>query len=316
MMNPFSKNKQHEVIYWDITGKCNAHCKYCFTGNMGHPEGSEIDIDSFSKAFQILKSNNLIGDNTCLHLYVWGEPTLHPKLGEIISIIQNNGVHYKLSTNFGRKIDFQKNWFYNLDGIIISMCGFSQESYNKMHRLNFEIVKDNIVNLVKNATKESYDTQKIRIAHHIYQFNVEEIPDLFRFTKELNLEYHPYYAVFGDLDMAYRFTHGQLTPEEWKSVSTEIFGNQIFKRIQNNPKNGCRQFDRLVLDEYCNILTCCCLPRNHTSYKICNLFEPDFLEKLSNWMPDNNCLYCIKNGLSQYDGNGIGHFNIKNLTMG
>ncbi len=315
MNNLINKNRKYSVIYWDITGRCNAKCKYCYTGNSGHPQGKDIGIDEFSRALDVLKTNNLLNESVCFHLYVWGEPTLHPRLGEIISIIQNNSFHYMISTNMGHVIDFQKNWFDFLDGIIVSMSGFTQESYNIIHKLNLEIVKSNIIDLVNKAVVAGFNTKKIRIAHHLYQFNVEEIPYLYKFAKKLNVDYHPYYAIFGDLDMTYRFTQGLLTPEEWKNISSEIFGNQIHKRVKNNPRNGCRQFDRLVLDENCNILTCCCLPRNHTSYKICNLFEPDFMEKLTNWIPDTNCQFCIQNGLSQYNGNGLGYFNVKNWLM-
>lgn len=310
MNKPCDKTKKHSIVYWDITGKCNAKCKYCHTGISSHPQGNDIDIDMFSVAINVLKTNKLISESVCFHLYVWGEPTLHPRLGDIIKILQSNGFHYMLSTNIGHSVDFQKSWFDYLDGVIISMCGFSQESYNRIHKLNFNAVKTNIINLVNVAANAGYDISKITVAHHIYQFNIEEIPDLYNFTKELKIGYHPYYAIFGDIDMTYRFTHGYLTPEEWKNVSSEIFGNQIHKRVQNNPKNGCRQFDRLVLDEKCNVLTCCCLPRNHASYKITNLFDANFFKELSEWEPDDNCIFCIKNGLSQYDEQGAGNFNM------
>ena len=315
MNTTVNKIQNHSIVYWDITGRCNAKCKYCYTGSSSHPKGNDIDVEKFSKSINILKTNKLLSESVCFHLYVWGEPTLHPRLGDIISIIQNHGFHYMLSTNMGHVIEFQRNWFNHLDGIIVSMCGFSQESYNIIHKLDFETVRSNIINLVNNAIAAGFNTQKIKIAHHIYQFNIEEIPYLYKFAKDLNVEYHPYYAIFGDLDMTYRFIQGLLKPDEWKHVSSEIFGNQIRKRVQNNPRNGCRQFDRLVLDENCNVLTCCCLPRNHASYKISNVFDSDFIEKLTKWVPDENCQSCIKNGLSQYKGNGVGHFNVKNWEI-
>lgn len=310
MNNENKKIKEHSIVYWDITGRCNAKCKYCHTGVSSHPHGGDIDVNMFSDAINILKAKNLLSESARFHLYVWGDPMLHPRLDEILKILQNYNYHYVLSTNLGYRINFQRGWFNYLDEFIISMCGFSQESYNKIHKLNFDTVKANIINLVNMAVKAGYDTKKIIIAHHIYQFNIEEIPNLYNFTKELQLKYHPYYAKFGDLDMTYRFIKGLLTTEEWKSVSSEVFGNQIRKRIQNNPQNGCRQFDRLVLDEKCNVLTCCCLPRNHASYAITNLFEAGFYKKLSKWVPNENCVFCIKNGLSQYDEKGEGNFNI------
>ena len=306
----FNNQKRYSVVYWDIVGRCMAHCKYCFTGNGKHPEGREIDVNQFSDAIAVLKKHDMLSDSACMHLYVWGEPTLHSKLGEIIAIIQKNGLHYMLSSNFGQSVDYQSEWFIGLDGVIISMCGFSQESYNRIHKLDFDSVKRNIIRFVRQADASCYDTEKITVAHHLYQFNIEEIPQLLRFTRDQGISYHPYYASLGDLDLTYNYIHGKLSPEEWIEISSEVFGNSIMNRYLNNPKEYCRQFDRLVLDEECNVLTCCCLPRSHPSSKIVNVFDPDLLEILSNWIPDENCIRCIGNGLCQYDEKGAGNFDL------
>ena len=308
----FGKNKQYEVVYWDIVGRCNAHCKYCFTGNKRHPGGGEIDVTKFSEGLKILISNKLLSPSGCIHLYVWGEPTLHSRFGDIIEILQRDGLHYYLSSNFGHTIDFKSEWFLNLDGIIASMPGFSQESYDRIHKLNFASVINNITQFVDNAKFSGFNTKKITIAHHLYQFNIDEIPKIYRFAKGLNVTYHPYYALLGDLDLTYRFLKGELSQNESKEISSEVFGNSIIKRYENHPRKGCRQFQRLVLDENCNILTCCCLPRNSEFYKIVNVFDPNLMEILNGWEPNDNCKRCINSGLSQYDEKGLGNFDLKN----
>ena len=304
------KNRTHSTIYWDIVGHCNARCKYCYTGNQTHPSGGNIDVSTFSQAMAILAHHKLVDSKCKFNLYTWGEPTLHPELGEIFNILKTYGNHYAISTNCGHRVNFQDSWFDNLDRVIISMCGFSQSSYDKIHKLNFEVVKDNILHLINTAISAGYDTNKICVAHHIYQFNIHEIPSLYKFCKEHNIDYHPYYAVLGNLKQTDRFIRGELSTEEWKEISTDIIGNSILERARQHPQSGCKQFNRLVIDEKCNILTCCCLPKNHSSYKITNIFDADFIEVLSTWSPDENCKECIQKRLSQYDEQGAGNFNL------
>lgn len=306
------KNQKHNTIYWDIVGYCNARCKYCYTGNKTHATGSYVDVAKFLKAMNVLIENELVGVDACFHLYTWGEPTLHPELGEIFKIITNFGYKYKISTNCGYTLMYEDNWFTNLDGIIISMSGYSQKSYDKIHKLDFETVKNNIIKLVKVADKVKYDKKKIIIAHHIYQFNIDEIPLLYEFSRQLGITYHPYYALLGNLEKTNRFLNGLLSQEEWIDISQNIIGFKIWERFNNHPQSGCKQFNRLVLDEECNVLTCCCLPKSHPSYKITNLFDPEFKQKIASWKPDANCNNCIAQKLSQYDEKGQGNFDINN----
>jgi MoaA/NifB/PqqE/SkfB family radical SAM enzyme len=86
-------NKKHtyDRCCFEIVGHCNAKCRYCPTGSARHPVGGFIDSAQFEQALNILFKHNLIHHQTCLYLFNWGEPTLHPEFGKIINIIQNAG---------------------------------------------------------------------------------------------------------------------------------------------------------------------------------------------------------------------------------
>ncbi|MDR1483794.1 MAG: radical SAM protein [Planctomycetaceae bacterium] len=296
-----NKIKTYDFIYFDIVGTCNAKCRFCTTGASNHSKGGIIEADKFKRAVDILFENKLIHHKTEFALYNWGEPTLHPELGKIIEILQNRKegmIKYSLSTNAGKTVKFQPEWFKNLHGMRISMCGFSQESYDKIHGFDFEKVKANIASIVEVAEKAGYDTSRISIAQHIYQFNTHEVSQLHEFSEKLKVCFDPYYAFINDWERAKKYVDNTLEPHELKEISQNIFCHFIQKRLDQHPKNQCRQFDILNLDEKGNILPCCVLPRDHEEYVVTNIFDENFMEKLAKWQPTETCIKCMQAGLS------------------
>jgi MoaA/NifB/PqqE/SkfB family radical SAM enzyme len=293
-----NKVKTYDFLYFDIVGTCNAKCRFCLTGASKHPKGGIIETDKFQRAVEILFENKLITHNTEFALYNWGEPTLHPELGKIINVLQDRNIRYSLSTNAGKAVQFQPEWFKNLHGMRISMCGFSQESYDKIHGLDFEEVKANIISIVKVAEKAGYNTSRISIAQHIYQFNTHEVSKLQEFSEELKVYFDPYYAFINDWTRAKKYIANTLEPQDWKEISQNIFCHFIQKRLDKHPKNQCYQFDILNLDERGNILPCCVLPRDHEEYVMTNIFDENFMEKLAQWQPTETCIKCMQSGLS------------------
>jgi sulfatase maturation enzyme AslB (radical SAM superfamily) len=91
MDTSISKPKMYDEVYFEISGVCNAKCRYCVTGRSNHPVGGFVDAAQFQKALNILFKNKLIHNKTCFNLYNWGEPMLHPEFGKIIATIQNTG---------------------------------------------------------------------------------------------------------------------------------------------------------------------------------------------------------------------------------
>ncbi|MDR2641937.1 MAG: radical SAM protein [Planctomycetaceae bacterium] len=309
-----NKIKTYDFLYFEIVGTCNAKCRFCVTGVSNHPKGGIIEVDKFQKAVDILFENKLIDCNTEFGLYNWGEPTLHPDLGKIIDVLQNKNLMYFLSTNAGKHVQYQPEWFKNMSGMRISMCGFSQESYNRIHGFNFEEVKKNIVSIVEVAEKASYNTHKICIAQHIYQFNTHEVSQLYEFSAKLNISFDPYYASINDPMMLRKYIDNRLEPQEWKEISQNIFCHFIQKRRDLHPRNYCYQFDILNLDERGNILPCCCLPRDHADYILTNIFDKNFMEVLGKWQPTETCRECIKAGLSPLKTLGDS-FSFTNFTV-
>ena len=293
------KTRLYSQVFYEIAGVCNAKCEFCITGKSNHPKGGFVDVEKFDRSLSILTEHGLADSQTRFHLYNWGEPTLHPKLDQIIQIVQDkHSFSYGLSTNAGRSIEYRPDWFKKLGYLAISMCGFSQESYNKIHQFDFEKVKSNIISIVSAAQACGYDTRRISISHHIYQFNIHEIPRLYEWAKNLNITYNPYFAVINDPVRRRQYVNNTLSVNEMKSISESLINHYPNLQIHNHSRNDCSQFDLLTIDEECNVVICCTIEREHPDSIIANILDQNFHEQLARWQPHAFCRNCIASGLS------------------
>ena len=80
-----------EFIYWDISSKCNAKCKYCVTGynNRKHNfkciENSYMSLEMFKKNYRHLYEKGIISKESHLGLYNWKDSFINPHIRDIIN---------------------------------------------------------------------------------------------------------------------------------------------------------------------------------------------------------------------------------------
>ncbi len=86
-----------------------------------------------------------------------------------------------------------------------------------------------------------------------------------------------------------------------KEADSDLFLYHVNERIKKHPRTGCRLFSDLTIDEQCNVVTCCAIERDHADYKITNIFDSDFVEKLERWQPGAVCHFCMASGMSPLD---------------
>ena len=143
---------------------------------------------------------------------------MHPEFNEIISWLSNNNIKFYLSSNFSvLPKNINKNGFKTCQGITISMPGFSQASYDKIHGFKFERILQNI-NKIKNIASAT----KFIVSYHIYQFNIQEIKEVQKYFKDLSIEIFSNFAYFNDYNMAQKYLQNKFTCEEWNSLSKDM----------------------------------------------------------------------------------------------
>ena len=261
-------------IFFEIVGKCNATCTYCITGN-GTQRGGIVDLEEFKETINSLFEKNIADTEALFQLYNWGEPFLHPKFNEIISFLSQKNIKFYLSSNFSIiPKNLSKESFKSCKGITISMPGFSQSSYDKIHQFKFDKILENI-NFILNFIP----AEKLQVSYHLYQFNITEIKQAQGYFKNLGIQVFSSFAYFNDYNMATKYLQNKLSIEEFKKVSKELLLYYVDDLLEDMPKDYiCPQFSMMTIDENCNIIQCCGTPSSSKDYFVCN--TKDFKEDI------------------------------------
>ena len=150
----------YKTVYFEISGICNAKCPWCVTGNqslskINNPYGFKfIKPDDFERAIDKLIELGLISSSSCISLYSWGDPLLHPDFEKILEILHIRGIDFSISTNASKSVTVKKKLMSNMQILTFSMPGFSQESYDRIHGFNFKKITQNIELLLNNLNFE------------------------------------------------------------------------------------------------------------------------------------------------------------------
>lgn len=293
-----------DSIAVDIVGFCNAKCKYCPAGNDLTNKGSFISLELFEKILQKLIEYKLYSQTTNFHIYCLGEPCLHPQINEILRLLTKYEIHTTISTNASYVPVFEKEALKSVDRFLISMPGFSQKSYDKIHGFNFEKIKSNVVKL-RNQVRELSDGRiPFDMSYHIYQFNEAEMVPAKEFCICNDIRFAPNYAVMIDKDKCLDYVTGKMSYEELKDISKEIFLGVLDQQIKDSPKDYCDfQNSFLSVNVKGDIRICSSFKREAESgILIGNLVTDDIDEIIWRKYHHPRCATCIKAGLTYAKG--------------
>lgn len=288
----------YDEVYVDISGCCNAKCKWCMTGKKNREGGASnhqvfMDFDSFKKLYNYLYKTRIIEKSTKINLYNWGEPLLNKNFPEIISFLSEQRHLYGVSTNASvvRLVDDIEAYRY-CNYIIFSMPGFSQESYNRIHGFSFERIKENIIKIVDNARAHGFEGTAI-ISFHVYKFNISEMEKAKEFADKYEIVFSPKYAYLNGGSMLMDFFEDNSSVEGAEEDMFLSFAKPLASRRKQDYR--CKNEDILALDWDGSILTCCCDDVNrwgsifnvHSFNELCQLrkkiLQCDFCQKCRNY---------------------------------
>ena len=250
--------------------------------------------DIFDATLRNLERLNLIDSRSVIEPYNWGELFLHPDLQSIIRVINDHGLRYSISTNASIVPQIDEAFVKNLFAIRFSICGFSQQSYDRIHKFEFDRIKENISTIVSRLRSLGYN-QRIEICFHVYRFNTNEIRECERFANDLGITPVFFDAYLADWWQFDAFIHETLSNEQRHEILDDLFIDE--KRLRNVPKRGrCHQWDILVIDERGNVPVCCGLPNNHPSYSL-GAVDDGLAERLCNRPNLPICKTCLESGI-------------------
>ncbi len=260
-------------IIYEISGVCNAKCTYCPTGS-GVTKGKParfIPPEEFSRGLDRLYELNLLNNDIFFGLYNWGDPLLHPQLDEILKVLNEEDQSFALSSN-GSVVpkNLNSSLLENLSYFRISLPGFSQQSYDRIHQLNFDKVLHNI-----NVLKELAPPNTLEVTLYAYKFNIEEISRALEYFSNKNIRFQVGMPHLMDYEDAIGYLTETIDPVKKQRIEDDLFTDHIKPLLlHKRDKKSCPYLqNQLVIDEYNNVLTCCVLSKNSEDYIVGPLFE-------------------------------------------
>ncbi len=293
------------TVYFEISSACNGKCPYCITGrNKSTVKPTFVDLDLFTAACHRMVKLGILSERSLLHLYLWGEPTLHPHFSELLQRIENLPFGVAISTNASKVPNISSSFVKKVHFVRFSCCGTSQNSYSHIHGFDVTKVHQNIVDFVKTARAKG-SKAFFSYNFHIYQFNIDEIPYAKEFCKQLDIEFSPNLAIINDWDLTKRWVANALTVEEERCIGQDLFNYMPAKLLKNAPANyHCPQEQYLILNELGNILICCQTPSTE-AYSLGHILDPNVAEHIANRQKGEICKHCTSTGMAYMFNNSL-----------
>lgn len=292
-------------IFWDISGRCNAKCRYCVTGrdnrygNFDHIRDSYMDLKTFKKNYRHLYEKGIISKESSLNLYNWKESFLNPDIMDILSYCSQEGQKYGLSTNGSVvRLATDKNIYSKCERIIFSMPGFSQESYDRIHGFVFDVIKGNIIK-IKNDMIENGFKGDFVISAHIYRFSEREMESLTKWAEAEGLRVNAYYPYLAGNSLVEDFFEGRLDVTSKNDILEDLFiqwESGVDQRMKDFINPLCNQ---LTIDEKGNLTLCCAADEFCESFYGWGTVEDldsydDYLKLKEKMLESKTCMQCRK----------------------
>lgn len=296
--NPFP------VIYLEITGGCNAKCPWCATGRSVGGTGPKryIEVELFARALDRLLDIGAVLTGQTIGLYNWGEPTLHPRLYEILEELGQRGLYADINSNGSIPPKPSKSQsLRHIANMSFSLPGFSQQSQDRIHGFDFERVLRNIDLWIK-TLEEAGNPGKIWINFHLYQFSIDEFhPAGNYFWSRYGVKTFPSTAYIADWRLCMDYLNNRMDPATLKKMSSELLLHYVDDLIAGQPKDfSCPQFNWLTIDENCQVVLCCTLPADHEQYHLGSLFDLSLKQIRAAKRSRPVCGECIKDGAAYW----------------
>lgn len=265
-----------------------------------------IAPDVFENTLTKLLNTGVIDSRSVISLYNWGEPFLHPRLLEIIGIANKLKIKYAISTNAAKIPAVTGEFVRNLDHVIFSMCGFSQESYRRIHGFDFEKIKNNIIKFVNDCQLHGFRGEFF-ISFHVYRFNTGEIKACEDFASKHGIVFRPYYAILNHWWELLQYINGKLSQDRVERISEDLFGlDEIAETMRKSPASyQCPQHDYLIITEDADVLVCCQLPKHGADFSCGNIIREGINDVLRRKEKMRVCESCIRTGLAYYLNNSL-----------
>jgi len=169
-------HQQHTCVgIIEITNACNLRCPTCFASSEGH---DFLDVETVN--FMLDQFVKYEGNPEVVH-FSGGEPTIHPKIFDMIKLAKEKNIKYVLINTNGVRIskdeEFTKK-LAELDPVIyLQFDGFKKETYEKLRGEDLSKIKLKTVEIL-----EKYGIDVVLVATIQRNVNEDEIGKIVDFA--------------------------------------------------------------------------------------------------------------------------------------
>jgi len=298
----------------DICGACTLSCPSCPQGNVKDyrlPQGfmePELLARIVAKAQTECRRPNV-------SLFNWAEPLLHPRLPELVGIVQDAGVPCHLSSNLDILPDADALMAANPASLRISTSGFSQEMYGRTHRGgNVERLKKHMVELADAKRRNRADSD-IFVHYHRYRHNLKEEPLLREFAIDLGFHFHAVWALVFPLEkvLAYAGEEIQnfpLTAEDLETIDCLALPlREALETSRKHKNRPCSLREDAISLDFRGNLTLCCGVFDARQFTVGNFLELSLAEIQKMRQNHPLCEICMRQGAHVYMTFGLGEMD-------
>jgi pyruvate-formate lyase-activating enzyme len=307
-----SKRLKPELCFIEISGACNAKYPYCVKGRGIQAQGRVMPVETFERILKHLKTIDMLPQSGMIHLFNWGEPMLNPNIDQIIQSCGKYGLFAFISSNLIYLPKLDPISLRLLTGVGVSLSGFSDETYGRIHGKRIKKVVDNIHRLYLMAVSANCQWRP-HVIWHRYRFNESEMPAAKTYFQNRNIDFNPTIACLNGIDLALNYYFDdKLNPSEKQRIEQDLYTDYMrgMHRLLQGGKYRCPQWSYLSMDEDANLLLCCGWSNKVRAPVFGSVLEMDAEQIQSLKESSPLCTTCIQRGIAQF-----GHSSAKDRCL-
>ena len=265
-----------------------------------------MPVETFDRILNYLKASKMLPKSGMIHLFNWGEPMLHPQINDIIKTCGKYGLLAFISSNLIHLPKLQARALRLLTGIGVSLSGFTDDSYRRIHGKKLKTVLENINKLYLMAVKADCRWRP-HVIWHRYPFNEREMSVAKKYFWNRGMEFLPSLACLSGIDLTIDyFFDDNMKKAERKKIEQDLYVDYIryILALSKTDNYECPQWSYLTIDENARLQLCCGWSNTVKQSDLGLLF--DFSTKDIKALKRNSplCSKCISLGIAKF-GNSV-----------
>jgi MoaA/NifB/PqqE/SkfB family radical SAM enzyme len=180
------QGRAFEAFQIEVTSRCNLHCVMCPKRALADQWTAQ---DLPWEAFQRIAA--AFNQARHIHLQGWGEPLLHPRLTDMITVAKEAGCRVGLTTNGTLLGEATSHRLIQagLDLIAVSIAGATRETHGSLRvGSDLSVILDNVRQCVAVRGQRRDRGPKVEISYLVTKTNIAELPKTVELVASLGID--------------------------------------------------------------------------------------------------------------------------------